>query len=93
MASVKQKNGRFDGKNLAKIGLREDDIRHDVNGKPVKAIGELIDSLQNVPDDQPMLGIEHIRKGGMMDPIYTELNSPHSPGAPAVPLGKDVLAK
>jgi S1-C subfamily serine protease len=61
------------GSVLARIGLEQGDIVRDVNGRPVKSTAALLAALKDPPNGEPMIRIGRMRKNGLVDPIYIEL--------------------
>jgi S1-C subfamily serine protease len=53
-----------------KIGLNTGDRIFDVNGKPVNSTSDLVTIIESASQDQNMIRIARVRKGGAMDPIY-----------------------
>lgn len=58
---------------LRKIGLTEEDVIHDINGKSVQTTGEFIEALQSALRSQEMIRIERTQESGRVEPIYIKV--------------------
>jgi hypothetical protein len=58
---------------FAQLGLAPGEVVSNVNGKPISSAQDLIEALQSVSLEHPIIRIERWRGDMMFDPIYLEL--------------------
>jgi hypothetical protein len=58
---------------FAQLGLGAGETITNVNGRQIRSVQDLVQALQSVPQDHPIIRIERWRSDKMFDPIYLEL--------------------
>ena len=59
---------------FSKIGIKQGDFIHDVNGSPVNTVEEFVDGIQLSSEDPPIIRIDRLNSNRETDPIYIELH-------------------